>query len=537
MDIKLKSPKDKHIKGSIFLILIRKYIFFTLAIIICGLLLFYLAQSHMRGIISEPLYQKLISYNKCLLFDEYQDIPVENLLGKGSLIQVLNEKNEIIYDSKGNIAPSSYTEGELDCIPLYNEYRYAEITNVTLGGIKNNNTQKILMISHMNSDKSECYLLNSKNQLLNGAYLNGRNHFTDKELGYFTGTYPGNVWIQKYEFRNKEGEYRTMLLCLPVLSEHEYRRAYQEVRFFYITFFVFYIILIILFVMILNHQFKKPIRLLNRALLNFAEGKREGEIEYTGPVEFVKICNSFNIMSKRLLESEVDNKRLEIEKNKMLADISHDLKTPATVIQGYSKALSDGLITEANQKQYLDIIYKKSLSIGELINKFYEYSKLEHPDFHFQFITLDACEISREYLADRFEELQIGGYSLDVRIPDNPILIKADRMQLRRVIENLLANTVSHTPSGTDILFEIRQEDDKVIVEYSDNGGGIGKDIAKYIFEPFIVEDSSRNKNGSGLGLSIVKKIVNGHNGTVELVDTGDNGVSMFRIVLPVINE
>lgn len=490
----------------------------------------------MRGIISEPLYQKLISYNNCLLFDEYYNIPVEKLLGKGSLIQVLNKKNELIYVSKGNIAPKSYTKQELACIPFYNEYRFAELADVNMDGKNASNVKKILSVSHMNSDKTDCYLLNSQNQLLNGSSINGMTQFSEKELGYFTGTYPENVWIQKYEYNNKEGESRTMLLCLPVLSEHEYRRAYNEVVGYIYIFIAFYIVLIICFVLILNHQFKKPIRLLNRALLNFAEGKREGTIEYTGPIEFVKICNSFNIMSHRLSESEIENKKLEIEKNKMLADISHDLKTPATVIQGYSKALSDGLITEDNKKQYLDIIYKKSLSIGELINKFYEYSKLEHPDFHYTFERTDICEFSREYLADKFEELQLNGFNLDVKIPDQEIILSIDKMHFKRVFENLISNTVSHTKEGTNILFVIEKDNDIVKIEYSDNGGGIGKDIAKYIFEPFIVEDTSRNKNGSGLGLSIAQKIIMAHNGTIELVDTGDKPISLFRIKLP-INE
>lgn len=489
----------------------------------------------MRGIISEPLYQKLISYNSCLLFDEYNEIPVEKLLGKGSLIQVLNEKNEIIYESKGSLAPKTYTKGELECIPLYNEYRYAEVLNVTIGGEQNQNAQKILTVSHMNDEKQDCYLLNSNNQILNGATINGRTQFSETELGFYTGTYPGNFFIQKYAYNNKEGKQRMLLLCLPVFSEHEYRRAYNEVVGYGYSFIIFYILLIIVFVFILNHQFKKPIRLLNRALLNFAEGKREGIIEYTGPIEFVKICNSFNIMSKRLSESEKENKKLEIEKNKMLADISHDLKTPATVIQGYSKALSDGLILEENRQQYLDTIYKKSLTIGELINKFYEYSKLEHPDFKYQFEKMDVCEFSREYLAIKFDELQIAGFKLIVKIPDKPIYISADKMQLKRVFENLLSNTITHAKDGHEVKFCIEQKENQLIIEYSDNGGGIGKNIAKYIFEPFIVEDSSRNKNSSGLGLSIAQKIIKAHNGTIELIDTGVTTVSLFRITLPVI--
>ena len=533
----MKRKRDKHIKGSIFLLFIIKYVIFTFLLIVFGVSIFYFAQNNMRGIINEPLYQKMISsYNRSLLFDDYQSIPVEKFLGRGSIIQVLNERNEIIYSSKGGIAPSFYTQGELDCIPAYNEYRYSELTNVTLGGAQNGDTQKILMIHHNNDNKSDCYLLNSKNQILNGNTINGKTHFTNTELGYFTGTYPGNIWIQKYIFRNKAGEDRTMLMCLPVLSDYEYRSVYFEVIGYVAAFIFFYLILIVFFVLILDYQFKKPIRILNNALLNFAEGKREGKIDYSGPAEFVKICNSFNIMSERLSESERENKRLTNEKNKMLADISHDLKTPATVIQGYAKALSDGLIPTENQKQYLEIIYRKSFFIGELTNKFYEFSKLEHPDFCLTFKKEDICELCREYLANRFEELQLSGYPLEVKIPDKNLYINADKKQLQRVFDNLLSNTVSHTNPGTNICFEIKEIADFISIVYSDNGGGIAKDISQHIFEPFIVDDFARNKNGSGLGLSIAQKIVLAHNGTIYLSEEAEPGIAMFIIEIPKIS-
>ena len=537
MDIKLKHNKDKHIKGSIFLILIRRYIFFTLFIILFGTMIYFLAKNHMRGIISEPLFKKLISYKTSMLFDKYQDIPVEQLLGKGSLIQVLNEKNEIIYESKAQIAPTEYTAGEISCIPQYNDYQYSELAEIN-GYDNNRQAKKVLIINHFGKNSSkDCYLLNANNQIINGCLHSGKSSFTDKELGYLTGDYPGNIWIQKYSFKNKDGKNRVMLLMLPVLSEHEYKLAFREIGVFAILFIAFYITLIVIFVYIINRQLNAPIKLLNNALLKFAEGKREGPLNYTGPLEFVKICDSFNIMSKRLSESEYENSKLTDEKNKMLADISHDLKTPITVIQGYSQALSDGLISDEKKMQYLSIIYKKSVLVGNLINKFYEYSKLEHPDYIFDFEKVDICEFSREYIAEKFEELRVNGYDMEVQIPDKRIFINADKMQMGRVYENLISNTVAHTPKGTQIIFQISEMDDKIEIDYYDNGGGIDENIAGHIFEPFVVEDLSRNKTGSGLGLSITQKIVKAHDGTILLISGDKKEITYFRIILPQIKE
>lgn len=492
----------------------------------------------MRGIINEPLYQKLLSYKKCLLFDEYHTIPVEKLLGKGSMIQVLNEKNEVIYESKYGIAPERYTKSELDCIPFYDELKRISVKSIHSWGVKTKDKQKVLIVENLNNNSSETYLMDSANHLLNSTNINGKTSFTDRELGYMTGTFPGNIWIQKHEFKNKNGQFRTLLICLPVISDTEYKQAYQELSSFIYIVIIFYFTLIITLVLTLNYQFNKPVKLLNNALLNLAEKKKVSPIEYSGPIEFVKICNSFNIMANRLSQSDTENKRLETEKNKMLADISHDLKTPITVIQGYSKALCDGLIPEESKNQYIDIIYKKSLSMGKLINQFHAYSKLKHPDFKYQFEETDICEYCREYLADKFEELSINGYSLEVNIPETSVYVQMDQEQFKRVLENLLSNTVSHTAEGTHIIFKIICENEQVLIHYEDDGGGISPDIAQYIFEPFVVEDSSRNKNGSGLGLSIVRKIILAHKGNIQLVspkqDPSVKGdLAVFEIILP----
>lgn len=533
----MKAQKDRHIKGSIFSILICNYILFTLVFVFCGFCIYMLAASHMRGIINEPLYQKLIGYRSCLLNDEYYDLPVEKLLGKGSMIQILNEKNELIYESKKNIAPSQYTAGEIECIPLFNDYRYASIHDLQWKD-DTSRRQKLLTINYYDGvgEREETYLLNQQNQIIKSTVsTNGRTSFTEKELGYMLGEYPGNIWIQKYVYKNKFGISRTLLLILPNISEHEYRNARNELNMIIYGLIGFYIMLVVFFVLVANRVFKVPLRLLNRALLNFAEGNRKGNIEYSGPVEFVKICNSFNIMADRLSQSEQENQKLTDEKSKMLADISHDLKTPVTVIQGYSKALSDDLIPDQNKKQYYDVIYRKSKLLGTLINKFYEYSKLEHPDFKFNFVKTDICEFAREYLADTFEELRVSGYDLIVCIPDIRMDIMTDQMQMKRVFDNLISNSVSHTCRGTKIYFDIEKTDKQVRILYADDGPGINPTIAAHIFEPFVVEDPARNQNGSGLGLSIAQKIVQAHQGSIRIVLPPKQYSTEFEILLPMV--
>ena len=312
----------------------------------------------------------------------------------------------------------------------------------------------------------------------------------------------------------------------------------SEALMVFIAFFLgVYLLLLVLFVLIISNQLNKPLNLLRDAIENF-DINENPHIEYSGPREFEEIVDSFNSMSERLSESTKENARLTEEKNKMLADISHDLKTPITVIQGYAAALHDGLIKEEQIPDYLNIINQKSASVAYLINQFYEYSKLEHPDYNFEMKKLNIAEYIRELLVNRIDELYVNGYELEVNIPDNmTAYIMANDMELKRVFENLISNTIAHTPKGTLLSFDMGIEDGNVLIRYQDNGGGIDEEVATRIFEPFVVEDSARHKSGSGLGLSIAKKIVEVHGGSIILERNTPRIVTSYLISLPLCED
>ena len=318
----------------------------------------------------------------------------------------------------------------------------------------------------------------------------------------------------------------------------ENRFTSDESFFIFLCFFIgLYMLLMVLFCIIIGNQLSKPLKLLRNALENFDASSMQ-HIEYEGPKEFMDMVDSFNNLSDRLRDIENENKRLADEKNKMLADISHDLKTPITVISGYARALHDGLIKENEVKDYLKIIDQKSSNVADLINQFYEYSKLEHPEYNFELFKLNIAEFLREFLVDKIDELTVNGYELEVNFPDNEVgYIMGNEMQLRRVFENLIANTVAHTPKGTLLSFDMGCTSEKVLIRYEDNGGGISDEVADRIFDPFVVSDPSRNKSGSGLGLSIAKKIVEYHGGTIVLERYAGKTQTSYLITLPLYEE
>ncbi len=318
----------------------------------------------------------------------------------------------------------------------------------------------------------------------------------------------------------------------------ENRFTSDEAIFIFLCFFLgLYMLLMVLFCVIIGNQLSKPLKLLRNAIENFNVTNME-HIEYQGPKEFMDMVDSFNNLSDRLRDIENENRRLADEKNKMLADISHDLKTPITVISGYARALHDGLIKEDEINDYLNIIDQKSSTVADLINQFYEYSKLEHPEYNFELTKLNIAEFLREFLVDKIDELTVNGFELEVNFPDNEVgYILGNEMQLRRVFENLIANTVAHTPKGTLMSFDMGCTGEKVLIRYEDNGGGISDEVADRIFDPFVVSDPSRNKSGSGLGLSIAKKIVEYHGGTIVLERFAGKTQTSYLITLPLYEE
>ncbi len=248
-----------------------------------------------------------------------------------------------------------------------------------------------------------------------------------------------------------------------------------------------YVIILLVFTIWMRRKVKEPLDMLNEGILSFASGDRDTELSYKGPKEFEAIFDSFNKMSRLLKESESSKERLIVEKQRMLADISHDLKMPITVIRGYAKAVSDGLTDSETEKQYLNTIFLKTESLTEMINNFYDYSKLEHPEFRLVKEKQDLAEFIREYLANKYDEIDLMGFELEVEIPEEEVEYCFDGVQLRRAFDNIFSNALKHNPEGTTVYITLQQTEKSIRIEIADNGIGIADEIKSNLFELFTV--------------------------------------------------
>lgn len=304
-----------------------------------------------------------------------------------------------------------------------------------------------------------------------------------------------------------------------------------------IALYILVIVIIFIFGVKIIKRISKELKKLDAALEHFSRSAvANNEIsEINSDIkEFNNICTSYNRLVEKLKESEDERMQLELEQRRMIADISHDIRTPITVMQGYAKAISDNMVDEETKQKYLESICRKSEKVSELVNTLHEYSKLEHPEFDFNMEEGDICEYFRSYLAMKYQDLELAGIQLEADIPEKKMLLRFDSKQLSRVFENLITNSVRHNAAGTVIFTEIEDTDSDIIIRIGDNGKGIPKELRETIFKPFVVGNKSRTgAKSSGLGLAISRKIVEAHNGTIALIDDESGRMNtLYEIVL-----
>lgn len=280
----------------------------------------------------------------------------------------------------------------------------------------------------------------------------------------------------------------------------------------------------------------RPIRKLTEATQRIAEGDLDFTIETDDKDEFGELCSDFEIMRKRLKDSAEDRVRDEEESKELISNISHDLKTPITAIKGYVEGIMDGVAdTPEKMERYIKTIYNKANDMDKLIGELTVYSKIDtnRIPYNFKKVNVD------EYFSDCVDEISLELEAKNIRLNyfnyvDKDTVIIADVEQMKRVINNIISNSVKYIGNKQGALnIRINDDNDFIHVEIEDNGKGIEAKDIPYIFDRFYRTDASRNSNqgGSGIGLSIVKKIIEVHGGKIWATSKPDTGTTMHFII------
>lgn len=282
-----------------------------------------------------------------------------------------------------------------------------------------------------------------------------------------------------------------------------------------------------------------PLVKLRKATQNIKDGNLDFVLDVEGTDEFAELCRDFEEMRRRLKESAEEKLVLDKENKELISNISHDLKTPITAVKGYVEGIMDGVAdTPEKMDRYVRTIYNKTVEMDYLINELTFYSKIDTNRIPYTFSKLNV----EDYFSDCAEEV---GLELETRgiqlcyanYVDSDVQVIADGEQIRRVIHNIISNAIKYMDKGKGMkgIIQIRVKDvgDFVQVEIEDNGKGIAAKDLPYIFDRFYRTDVSRNsaKGGSGIGLSIVRKILEDHGGKVWATSREDIGTIMYFVL------
>lgn len=300
------------------------------------------------------------------------------------------------------------------------------------------------------------------------------------------------------------------------------------------------IILILVFTSLMLTQWIQkgvfePVNELNMAMKNIADGNLEYTLDTDNKGEIGELYRNYEEMRLRLKESTDEKVQHEKKNRELISNISHDLKTPITAIKGYVEGIMDGVAdTPEKMDKYIKTIYNKANDMDRLINELTIYSGIDSNRIPYHFHRINVAD----YFGDCVEEVGLDLESRNVELNYSNLvsadtMIIADPEQLKRVINNIIGNSVKYMEKEKGVIdIRILDEVDSIRVEIEDNGKGIAAKDLPNIFERFYRTDASRNssKGGSGIGLSIVKKIVEDHGGYIWATSKEGEGTCLHFV-------
>ena len=279
-----------------------------------------------------------------------------------------------------------------------------------------------------------------------------------------------------------------------------------------------------------------PVGKMREATKSIKEGNLDFELPVETDDELGQLCGDLEDMRKRLKNTAEEKLKFDKENKELISNISHDLKTPVTTIKGYAEGIMDGVAdTPDKVAKYVRTIYNKASEMDVLINELTLYSKIDTNRIPYNFTILSV----NNYFNDCSEDLSLDLEAKNVEFGyfnyvEPEVKVIADPEQIKRVVHNIVNNSVKYMDKDKPkINLRVKDVGDFVQVEIEDNGKGIASKDLPNVFERFYRTDASRNssKGGSGIGLSIVKKIIEEHGGKIWATSREHTGTTMYFVL------
>ena len=281
-----------------------------------------------------------------------------------------------------------------------------------------------------------------------------------------------------------------------------------------------------------------PVNEVKIATRQICDGEYDTEIIGSDRQEIHELCLSLDDMRIRLKEKSDAEAAVLADRNLLIANISHDMRTPVTTIRGYLQAIEDGVAHTPEQIQTCyDHIRAKTEFLEFLAADMAEYSDQESGRMRYCFESVELCAFLKDMATEYSDETESKGFVFSCVVPETPVYIRADRYRLQRVMQNLLSNAIKYNKPGGTIDVTLEVDAPYIYLCVSDSGIGVGSDSLKKVFDSFYREDSSRgNISGHGLGLAIARQIVEAHKGKIWMQSKENEGTQVF-LCFPIIDR
>jgi histidine kinase len=283
----------------------------------------------------------------------------------------------------------------------------------------------------------------------------------------------------------------------------------------------------------MSRSILRPVNQLSEASKRISKGDLDFNLTAMNKDELGQLVRTFDVMRSQLKESFQLREKYENNRRELIANISHDLKTPVTSILGYVEGIQDGVAnTIEKQGRYLETIHTKATYMNRLIEELSLFSKLDVKKLPFHFELVDMKEFIKDYLDEIKDGLSEKGVQISFDAEPMNVYVQLDRDKIIRVMENIIFNSVKYMDKDTaQIGISLYDQGEMIKVSVYDNGPGVSEEELSKIFSRFYQTDSSRSTGGSGLGLAIASQIIEAHGGIIWAENISNKGLAVYFLL------